>query len=318
MPPNCLEYSLSNLGLNYGLRHTLSNSLQSTILSLNKLSITQASKPGAVMAVNPIFHRLELLTGTQAVKNLNEINVAVFGLGGVGSWAAEALVRSGVKNITLVDNDVICITNVNRQLQATVKNVGKSKVDELKMRLEVLNPHVKVSALQKVYEPDNAHTFDLKQYDYVLDCIDSMSCKMELIQQTIDAGATLYSSMGAACKLDPTQIQVASIWESEGCGLARLIRRRLRKAGFDADFQVVFTPEFLPYIEKNTSVACGTHSCMCPDFTPEDGSEHKDWCSTKKVINGSAVHITATFGMFLAGLVVQDVTAKSQSPFEVL
>ncbi len=270
------------------------------------------------MAVNPIFHRLELLTGSRAVKKLNEINVAVFGIGGVGSWAAEALVRSGVKTITLVDNDVVCITNVNRQLQATVKNVGQCKVDQLKLRLELLNPHVKVTALQKIYEPETANSFNLSQFDYVLDCIDSLSCKLDLIQRTQAVGATLYSSMGAACKLDPTQIQIASIWETEGCGLARLIRRRLRKEGFEGDFQVVFTPEVLLPVEKNTNVACGTHSCMCPEFTPEDGSEHKDWCSTKKVINGSAVHITATFGMFLAGMVVQDVTAKAQSPFDVL
>ncbi len=270
------------------------------------------------MAVNPIFHRLELLTGTPAVKKLNEINVAIFGIGGVGSWAAEALVRSGVKNITIVDNDVVCITNVNRQLQATTKNVGQSKVEQLKIRLELLNPHAKVNAVQKVYEPANANEFNLKQYDYVLDCIDSLSCKLDLIHRTYACGATLYSSMGAACKLDPTQIQVASLWETEGCALARLIRRRLRKEGFKGDFKVVFTPEVLPPRDKNLNVACGSHSCMCPDFTPADGSEHKDWCSTKKVINGSAVHITATFGMFLAGLVVQDVTAGCRPHFDVL
>jgi len=270
------------------------------------------------MAVNPIFHRLELLTGTPAVKKLNEVNVVVFGIGGVGSWAAEALVRSGVKHLTIVDNDVVCITNVNRQLQATTKNVGRSKVDEPKARLELLNPHAKITALQKIYEPEAANSFNLKQYDYVIDCIDSLACKLDLIHRAYGCGAKLFSSMGAACKLDPTQIKIASIWETEGCGLARLIRRRLRKEGFDGDFEVVFTPEVLPPVQQNINVACGTHSCMCPDFTPADGSDHVDWCSTKKVINGSAVHITATFGMFLAGMVVQDVTTQTQSPFQVL
>lgn len=269
------------------------------------------------MAVNPVFQRLQLLTGTPAIKKLNDIHVAVFGIGGVGSWAAEALVRSGVKNITLVDNDVVCITNVNRQLQATVRNVGKVKVEELKERLLLLNPHAQVHAVQKVYEPATADQFDLDAYDFVLDCIDSISCKVELIRRAAASRATLFSSMGAASKLDPTRIKVASIWETTGCPLARIMRHHLRQAGFKDDFLTVYSPEVLPPAEQ-TSVACGTHSCMCPDFTPEDGSEHRDWCSTKKVINGSAVHITATFGMFLAGLVVQDVVQKAKSPFDVL
>ena len=269
------------------------------------------------MAVNPIHHRLELLTGTQAIKKLNEIRVVIFGIGGVGSWAAEALVRSGVKYITIVDNDVVCITNVNRQLQATTKNLGQSKVEELKTRLELLNPQVKVTAIQEVYDPETANGFHLNQFDYVLDCIDSMISKLDLIHRAHECGAILYSSMGAACKLDPTQIQITSIWETEGCGLARRIRRLLRKEGFKGDFDVVFTPEVLPPVEKIVNVASGTHSSMYPEFTPPNDSEQMDWNSTKRVINGSAVHITATFGMFLAGMVIQDVTAKAPSPFEV-
>ena len=252
------------------------------------------------------------MTGTPAIKRLNEVSVAVFGLGGVGSWAAEALVRSGVRNITLVDNDVICITNVNRQLQATVRNVGKVKVEELKERLLLLNPHCRVTALQKVYDPTTANGFDLNGFDFVLDCIDSISCKVELIYRANASSATLFSAMGAAAKLDPTQIRIASIWETEGCRLARVIRSNLRKVGFTGDFQVVYSPEVLPPMEQ-TSVACGTHSCLCPAYIPDDGTEHKDWCSIKNVINGSAVHITASFGMFLAGLVVQDVVRVAQS-----
>ena len=262
------------------------------------------------MAVNPIYQRLQLLTGTPALRRLNETRVAIFGVGGVGSWAAEALVRSGVLDITLVDNDVVCITNVNRQLQATTKNVGQSKVLELKARLELLNPRCRITPLQKVYEPANADEFDLASYDYVLDCIDSISCKVELITRTAAAGATLLSSMGAAAKLDPTQIRVGSIWETQGCPLARIIRRRLREAGFAGDFQTVFSPEALAPVE-HTNVACGTHKCFCPEYIPADGSEHKDWCATKKVINGSAVHITATFGMFLSGLLIQDVVQRA-------
>lgn len=257
------------------------------------------------MAVNPIYQRLQLLTGTPALRRLNRTRVAIFGLGGVGSWAAEALVRSGVLELTLVDNDVVCITNVNRQLQATSQNVGHSKVAEMQSRLVSLTPRCRITAIQKVYEPATAGDFDLADYDYVLDCIDSISCKTELITRTIAAGTRLYSSMGAAAKLDPSRIRVDSIWRTQGCPLARIIRRRLRETDFAGDFETVYSPEALAPVE-HTSVECGTHRCFCPDYVPDDGSEHKDWCATKKVINGSAVHVTATFGMFLAGLVVQD------------
>ena len=260
------------------------------------------------MAVNPVLQRLQLLTGTPALKRLGECRVAVFGIGGVGSWAAEALARSGVGRLTIVDNDVVCVTNVNRQLQATVRNVGRPKVEELKARLDEVNPKCRVEAVQKVYEAATSDQFDLAGYDFVLDCIDSISCKIDLIVRTVAAGTTLFSSMGAACKLDPTRIRVDSIWETRGCPLARIVRRDLRQAGFEGDFKAVFSPEVLPPVES-TSVACGTHACHCPGFVPDDGSEHRDWCATKKVINGSAVHVTATFGMFLAGLVVRDVVA---------
>jgi len=261
------------------------------------------------MAGNPIYQRLQLVVGSPAMGQLNRTRVVVFGLGGVGSWAAEALVRSGITDITLVDNDVICITNVNRQLQATTKNVGKSKVEELRDRLRLLNPRCDITTIQKVYEPDNAHEFDLSSYDYVLDCIDSISCKVELIRRSVDSGATLYSAMGAAAKLDATQIRVGSIWDTVGCPLAKLMRRHLRAEGFSGDFQTVFSSEPMVRVE-HTSVACGTHKCHCPEYLPDDGSEHKDWCATKTVINGSAVHVTATFGMFLSGMVIQDVASK--------
>lgn len=265
------------------------------------------------MAVNPVLQRMQLLTGTPALKRLGACRVAIFGIGGVGSWAAEALARSGVGHLTLVDNDVVCVTNVNRQLQATVRNVGKAKVDELKARLAEVNPKCRVEAVQKVYDPDTADDFELDRYDYVLDCIDSISCKVDLILRATSSGPTLFSSMGAACKLDPTQIQVVSIWDTVGCALARLIRKKLRQSGFPGNFMTVYSPESLPPVES-TSVACGTHTCHCPSFVPEDGGEHKDWCAAKKVINGSAVHITATFGMYLAGLVIQDVVAGHPAP----
>ncbi|MBK7045633.1 MAG: tRNA threonylcarbamoyladenosine dehydratase [bacterium] len=264
------------------------------------------------MTTNPLFQRLQLVTGTPALDHLGASSAAVFGIGGVGSWTAEALVRSGLGAITLVDNDVICITNVNRQLQATTKNVGKPKVEELAARLRLLNPRCEVTPVMRACEPATVDTFNVGQYTYVLDCIDSITCKVALIRAAHAAGCTLFSAMGAAAKLDPTQVRVTSIWESTGCPLAKWIRRRLRESGFQGDFPVVWSPEFIEPVET-TSVACGTHTCYCPKFVPADEAEHRDWCSEKKVINGTAVHMTAIFGMMLAGLVVQDAVARSAS-----
>ncbi len=240
------------------------------------------------MSENLIFKRMQMLTGLSAFRRLQQANVAVFGVGGVGSWAAETLVRSGVESITLIDPAVVDVTNVNRQLQATVHNIGKPKVEELKQLLELRNPQVKVQAIRKNFAAATADEFDLGQFDYILDCIDSISCKSELIRQTHTQGITLFSSMGAACKLDPTRIQVASIWQTQGCSLAKALRRRLRRENFDGDFQAVFSTEVLPANEQ-TLVGNGY----------------------RKSVNGSAAHITATFGLFLAGLVIQDSQARA-------
>lgn len=227
------------------------------------------------MSAENIFHRLEILTGMPGLDKLNNTRVAVFGLGGVGSWAAEGLVRSGVGQLTLIDNDLIDITNINRQVQTHTRNIGQPKVDELASRLALINPDCHIQALQQYYGTDNAHDFQLSSFDYVLDCIDSVPSKVDLVMRAIGEGATVFSSMGAAFKLDPSQVKVGSIWQTGGCPLAKVIRRRLRQQEFSGDFQTVFSPEILDI----------------PDRT----------------INGSAVQVTATFGMFLTGLVVQDV-----------
>lgn len=245
------------------------------------------------MLTNPLFHRLHLLTGESAMEQLHKTRVAVFGIGGVGSWAVEALVRSGVQNMTIVDHDEVNITNVNRQLQATPATVGQPKVEALKSRLETLNPEIKVETVPMMFGPANSDKFDLSRFDYVLDCIDSLACKTELIVRTHRAGTTLFSAMGAACKLDPTKIRMDSIWKTQGCPLARIVRKNLRAAGFEGDFQAVFSAEVIAPTEPRAREIL------------EDGS-------TKKV-NGSAMHITATFGMFLAGLVIQDVIRISSS-----
>ncbi len=262
------------------------------------------------MTDKPVFHRLRLLTGAAALELLQRSRVAVFGLGGVGSWAAEALVRSGVGHLTLVDNDVVCITNVNRQVQATSGNVGRPKTTELASRLADLNPRCKLTPLQRAYEPATADSFAWDDFDYVLDCIDSINDKVHLIMRTRAAGITLYSSMGAASKLDPTRIRTASIWETAGCPLARVVRRKLREAGFEGDFQTVFSPEVIPPV-ADPDTDGGASGCYRPDFTPDEGDKHRDRSAARKIINGSAVHITAIFGMMLAGLVVQDAVDRT-------
>ncbi|MCF7849372.1 MAG: tRNA threonylcarbamoyladenosine dehydratase [Kiritimatiellales bacterium] len=261
--------------------------------------------------MNPAFHRTELLIGKEAVRALEATRVILFGVGGVGSWCAEALVRSGVGHLTLVDNDVICITNVNRQMQATSGNVGAVKVEALKMRLLEINPSVDVLALQKVYNLETCESFDLPAYDYVIDAIDTLSHKVDLIARSMESGATLFSAMGAACKLDATTIRVSSIWESYGCKLARFVRKRLRRRGATGDCLCVYSEEFLMPVHAVES-GCGTGQCFCPTQSDEDGEEISAdvWCNKKAQINGSLVHITGTFGFHLAGLVIQDVVRR--------
>ncbi len=227
--------------------------------------------------------RLALLTGPEAVQRLQRARVIVFGIGGVGSWAAEGLVRSGVRDITLVDGDAVALSNLNRQLQATVDNLGRPKVDALRQRLESLAPAVRVTTRQEMYTPENADTFDLNDYDYLLDCIDTVKSKTELLCRAAAAPGTVYSSMGAARKLDPTLARADSIWETRGCPLARVIRRNLRQRGVTAAIRAVYSPEALPLPPQH-------------EQDPETG----------QIVNGSAVHVTAVFGMIMAGLVVRD------------
>ncbi len=248
------------------------------------------------MKKHPAFHRTELLIGEAALKKLADTRVILFGVGGVGSWCAEALIRSGVGHLTIVDNDVICVTNINRQLQATAKNVGQPKVVALKERLLEIHPDAEVVAVQKVYNRETRGEFNLTGYNYVIDAIDSLSHKVDLIASAMEAGVTLFSAMGAANKLDATTIRVDSIWKTYGCRLARFVRKRLRQRGVTGDCLCVYSQEILPSAEVE------------PADEPGDA-----WSETKAQINGSMVHITGVFGFNLAGLVVQD-AIRSKTP----
>lgn len=256
--------------------------------------------------MSAIFNRLLRLTGEDLYKKLKETSVIIFGVGGVGSWCAEALVRSGIENITIVDSDLVCVTNINRQLQATTKTVGEVKVESLKKRMLEINPKANITAIEKIYSFETRDEFDLNKYDFVIDAIDSLSCKVELIDHALSSKTTLFSSMGAASKVDPTLIKIASIWKTHGCPLARNVRTRLRKKGIRKKFKVVYSEEVLPTYDIN--IGCGTGNCVCPK--KEGCDEAHEWCSTKKQINGTLTHITGTFGFYLASMVIKKVMGK--------
>jgi tRNA A37 threonylcarbamoyladenosine dehydratase len=247
--------------------------------------------------MNPMFQRLGLIVGQEGLDALESARVLVFGAGGVGSWAAEALVRSGVGRIGIVDSDAVCVTNINRQSQAALGNVGKPKVAALKDRLLSINPACSVEAFEAVFSKENAAVFGIEKADYIIDAIDSLSFKLDLIETAADLGVPLFSSMGMAQKLDPTKLQVADVWDTYGCPLARLVRQGLRKRGFHRSLTTVFSPERLP-LHTEIAAACGNGPCFC------SVKSEMDWCASKKIINGSAVAVTASAGMILASLTV--------------
>ncbi len=237
-----------------------------------------------------------MLIGDEALARLTQARVILFGVGGVGSWCAEALIRSGLGRLTLVDNDTVCETNINRQMQATSKTIGQLKVEALKARLLEIHPDAQIETMPIAYNRDTREGFDFTQYDYVIDAIDSLSHKVNLIAAAMAARTPLFSAMGAASKIDPTSIQVDSIWKSKGCRLARFVRKRLRKRGADGDCLCVYSPE---------------RFSLFGSVEEPDESDTDAWSETKAQINGSMVHMTGAFGFHLAGLVVQDLVRKT-------
>ena len=194
-----------------------------------------------------IFRRNELLLGGETMERIAQQRVIIFGVGGVGSWCAESLVRSGVRHLTIVDSDLVCITNVNRQLMATTQTVGQVKVEALKERLLTINPDAEITALQQIFSEETAASFQLETYDYIIDAIDSLKDKATLILLACQTQARLFSSMGAALKLDPTRIQVTEFWKVKGDPLARALRNKFKKEKVfpKRKFQCVYSDELL-------------------------------------------------------------------------
>ena len=257
-----------------------------------------------------IFRRSELLLGNETMELIAQKRVIIFGVGGVGSWCAESLVRSGIRQLTIVDSDRVCITNINRQLMATAKTVGQVKVEALKERLLTINPQAEITALQKIFTQETSASFDIDSYDYIIDAIDSLKDKALLILMACQSKARLFSSMGAALKMDPTRIRVTEFWKVKGDPLARALRKKFKSQGQfpKRKFQCVYSDELLT--NRGHNATCGTEQCMCPKakMGPGDPSLlNHEWCSSKAQINGTMAHITAIFGFMLAGLVLQDV-----------
>lgn len=237
---------------------------------------------------NGMYNRTKLLLGSEAMERLRRVRVIIFGVGGVGSWCAESLLRTGVTHLTLVDADVVAETNLNRQLMATVETIGRPKVEALKERLLSINPEVEIEARQEIYTAETAERFRLEEYDYVIDAIDSLQPKADLILHATRVHVRLFSSMGAALKLDPTRVKVAEFWKVTGCPLAAALRNKFKRTKQmpRRKFQCVYSDELL----RNQGVTA-----------PDDGSPE---AFHKVQTNGSLVHITAIFGFTLAGLVI--------------
>jgi tRNA threonylcarbamoyladenosine dehydratase len=256
-----------------------------------------------------IFQRTELLIGHEKINEIGKKRVIIFGIGGVGSWCAESLVRSGIEKLTIVDSDRVCITNINRQLHATTQTVGQVKTEALKTRLLEINPNAEITAIQKIYHAGNRDFFELNSYDYIIDAIDSLGSKIDLIRTATRTPAVLFSSMGASLKMDPTKIRVAEFWKVTGCPLGAILRKKIRKGDMPLKkFLCVYSEELLE--NQGAGSSCGTDKCLCPKSKNNEGdpelADH-EWCSSKAIINGTVAHITAIFGFTLAGLVIQHI-----------
>lgn len=245
------------------------------------------------------FSRTQLLYGEEAMKRLRNARVAVFGVGGVGGYVCEALVRSGVGAFDLIDDDKVCLTNINRQIIATRKTVGKYKADVMKERMQEINPDVEVNIHKCFFLPENADKFPFGEYDYVVDAVDTVTAKIELVMKCNKEGVPIISSMGAGNKLEPSAFKVSDIYKTKMCPLAKVMRRELKKRGV-RKLKVVYSEEKPKRPIEDMSISCRTH-CICPP-----GAKHK--CTEKRDIPGSVAFVPSVVGLIIAGEVVKDLT----------
>ena len=247
------------------------------------------------------FSRTQLLLGEEAIDKLKKSRVAIFGVGGVGGYVCEALARSGVGTFDLIDDDKVCLTNLNRQIIATRKTVGKYKVEVMKERILDINPDAKVNVHQCFFLPENADEFSFNEYDYVVDAVDTVTAKIEIIMQAKKQEVPVISSMGAGNKLDPTAFRVADIYKTKVCPLAKVMRRELKKRGVKK-LKVVYSEEQPIQPIEDMSISCRAN-CICPP-----GAKHK--CTERRAIPGSVAFVPSVVGLIIAGEVVKDIAGK--------
>ncbi len=250
------------------------------------------------------FSRTQLLLGADNMERLSKAKVAVFGIGGVGGYVVEALVRSGVGHFVLVDDDKVCLTNINRQIIATRKTVGQYKVDVMKERILDINPDADVEVRKCFYLPENAHEFDFSEYSYVVDAVDTVTAKIEIIMRAKECGVPVISSMGAGNKLDPAAFQIADIYKTTMCPLAKVMRRELKKRGVKK-LKVVYSNEKPTRPLDDMSISCRTN-CVCPP-----GAKHK--CTERRDIPGSVAFVPSVAGLILAGEIIKDLTTLTEA-----
>ena len=237
------------------------------------------------------FSRTELLFGTKAMEKLAGARVAVFGIGGVGGYTVEALVRSGIGEIDLIDSDTVSLTNLNRQIIATKSSIGKYKVDVMRDRIMDINPDVKVHVHKCFYLPETKDQFDFSQYDYVVDAVDTVTAKLQIVEEAEAAGVPVISSMGAGNKLDPAAFQVADIYKTSVCPLAKVMRRELKKRGIKK-LKVVYSQE-LPVMPD-------------PELLSSYSEEVSPLAPQKRSVPGSVAFVPSVAGLIIAGEVLKD------------
>ncbi len=246
------------------------------------------------------FTRVELLLGRDALDRMASQRVILFGVGGVGSWCAEALVRSGVKHLTMVDPDRVNASNINRQLPATQSTIGELKVEVLKKRLLDINPEAEIEAIAQIYTEGTSSTFHLHNYDYIIDAIDTLTHKAHLLVESCKTDAKVFASMGAGLKMDPTRIHIAEFWKVKGCKLASALRQKFKKTEKPSKkIQCIYSEEILKNKGDNNNI--------------EEREENGIISHYKPNINGAMVHITGIYGFMLASLVINDINDKIET-----
>ncbi len=243
------------------------------------------------------FSRTQLIFGKEAMDKLANSRVAVFGIGGVGGYTVEALVRSGIGAIDIIDDDKVCLTNINRQIFATRKTVGKYKVDVAEERILDINPDIKVTKHRTFYSPETASEFDFSQYDYVVDAIDTVTGKLELVENAKKCGTPIICSMGAGNKVDASAFEVTDIFKTSVCPLAKVMRYELKRRGIK-HLKFVYSKEQPVKPVEDMAISCRSH-CVCPPGTARK-------CTQRRQIPGSTAFVPSTVGLIIAGEVVKD------------